>query len=71
MQVLSGTKREITLFQWNEQLRRAEKRLADSNECFKRFGDNEDWVFEDQRKVNEIKRQIKEVTEQLDKLGIK
>lgn len=47
MQVLRGTKREITLFQWNEKLLKAEKRLADSKECFRRFGDNEDWIVED------------------------
>lgn len=71
MQILRGTKREITLFQWNEQLEKAEKRLADSKECFRRFGDNEDWVVEDQRKVDEIKQQIKEVIATMDKLGIK
>lgn len=71
MQVLRGTKREITLFQWNEQLQKAEKRLADSKECFRRFGDNEDWIAEDQRKVDEIKQQIKEVTQYMDEHGIK
>lgn len=71
MQVLRGTKREITLFQWNEQLQKAEKRLADSKECFRRFGDNEDWITEDQRKVDEIKQQIKEVTQYMDEHGIK
>lgn len=71
MQILTGTKREITLFQWNEQLEKAEKRLAESQECHRRFGDNEDWVVEDQRKVDEIKQQIKEVIATMDKLGIK
>ena len=71
MQVLRGTKREITLFQWNEKLEKAEKRLADSKECFKRFGDNEDWIIEDQRKVDEIKQKIKEVTQYMDEHGIK
>lgn len=71
MQVLRGTKREITLFQWNEQLQKAEKRLADSKEYFRRFGDNEDWIVEDQRKVDEIKSQIKEVTQYMDEHGIK
>lgn len=70
MQVLHGTKREITLYQWNEQLQKAEKRLADSKECFRRFGDNEDWIAEDQRKVDEIKQQIKEVTQYMDERGI-
>ena len=30
MQVMKGTKREITLFEWGEVLAKAEKRLADS-----------------------------------------
>ena len=70
MQILSGTKREITLAQWYEKLQKAEKRLADSKECFRRFGDNEDWIVEDQRKVDEIKQQIKEVTRYMDNHGI-
>ncbi len=32
MQILRGTKREITLMQWNEQLEKAKKRLEDSKE---------------------------------------
>lgn len=58
MQVMRGTKSEITLMLWNEQLQEAEKRLADSKECFRLFEDNEDWIAEDQRKVDEIKQQI-------------
>lgn len=71
MQVIRGTKREITLFQWNEQLQKAEKRLSDSKECFRRFGDNEDWIVEDQCKVDEIKQQIKDVTQYMDEHGIR
>ena len=71
MQILKGTKREITLMQWNEQLAKAEKRLEDSRECHRRFGDNEDWIEEDEKKVAEIKQHIKEVTEYMDKHNIK
>lgn len=41
MQILRGTKREITLMQWNEQLEKAKKKLEDSKECYRRFGDED------------------------------
>ncbi len=71
MQILKGTKREITLMQWDEQLKKAEKRLTESEECFRKFGDNEDWIEEDKKKVEEIKRHIKEVIEFMDTNNIK
>lgn len=73
MQILTGTKRETTLMEWDEQLKKAEKRLADSNECFRRFGDEDSkqWIEEDEKKVNKIKQDIKEVTEYMDKHNIK
>ena len=73
MQVLKGTKREVTLMQWNEQLAKAEKKLEDSRECYRRFGEDSDkqHVEEDEKKVSEIKQHIKEVTEYMDKHNIK
>ena len=73
MQILQGTKREITLMEWDEQLKKAEKRLADSKECYRRFGeeDDEQRVIEDENKVAEIKQHIKEVTEFMDEHNIK
>lgn len=73
MQILTGTKRQITLNEWNEKLTKAEKRLEESEECFRRFGDEDSkqWVEEDEKKVSEIKQQIKEVTEFMDKHNIK
>lgn len=72
MQILAGTKREITLMEWNEVLAKAEKRLEDSKECFRRFGDDDSkqWIEEDQAKVDKIKQSIKEVTEYMDKHNI-
>ena len=71
MQRLTGTKREITLKLWNEQLEKAEKRLAESRKCQEKFGDHEEWVKEDEEKVAEIKQHIKEVTEYMNKHNIK
>lgn len=56
MQVLTGTKREITIKQWDEQIAKAKKRLNDSKKCHELFGDNEDWIAEDERKLAELER---------------
>lgn len=71
MQILKGSKREITLFQWNEQLEKAKKRLADSKKCQELFGDHEQWIKEDENKIREIEQHIKEVIEYMDKNNIK
>lgn len=73
MQILRGTKREITLMEWNEQLRKAEKRLSDSKKCFEFYGDSDDKqrVAEDEEKVMEIKKHIAEVIEFMDAHNIK
>ena len=73
MQILKGTKREITLMEWNEQLAKAEKKLADSEECYRRFGDEDSkqWVEEDKAKVEEIEAKIQEVIDYMDAHNIK
>lgn len=73
MQILKGTKREITLLEWNELLTKAEKNLAVSKKCYEFYGDDgsKQWVEEDTAKVNHIKQQIKEVTDFMDKNQIK
>ena len=73
MQILKGTKREITLLEWNELLTKAEKSLAESKKCYELYADddNKQWVEEDTAKVDYIKQQIKEVTDFMDKNNIK
>lgn len=73
MQILTGTKREITLMQWNEQLEKAKKRLEESKKCYELYGDEDakQWIVEDQEKVNKIEQQIKEVIAFMDKFDIK
>ena len=41
MQILTGSKREITLMQWNEQLEKAKKKLEESKKCYELFGDED------------------------------
>ena len=66
MQILRGTKREITLMQWNEQLRY-------SKACFELFGGSDDKqrIAEDEEKVNEIKKNMKKAIEFMDAHNIK
>ena len=73
MQILKGTKREITLLEWNELLTKAEKSLAETKKCYERYGDNDSkqWIEEDTAKVNHIKQQIKEVIGFMNKNNIK
>lgn len=73
MQILRGTKREITLMQWNEELAKAKKRLEDSKECYRRFGDEDSkqWIVEDEKKVAEIEQKIKNVIAYMDAHNIK
>ena len=71
MQILTGTKREITLMQWNEELEKANKRLADSRRVQERFGDNQKWVEHDEKKVKEIQDSIRKIIEFMDKNNIK
>lgn len=66
-----GNKYEITMFQWCEILVKAEKRLEESIECNRRFGDNEDWIAVDTEKVNKTKTDIEEIKEKFTDMGIR
>lgn len=73
MQILTGTKREITLMQWNEQLEKAKKILEESKKCYELYQDEDSkqWIEEDQKKVEKIEQQIKEVIAFMDEHNIK
>lgn len=73
MQILRGTKREITMMEWNEQLEKAEKRLDESKKCYElyRDDDSKQWIKEDEEKVKQIEQQIKEVIAFMDAHNIK
>ena len=73
MQILTGTKREITLMQWNEQLEKAKIKLEESTQCYELYQDEDSkqWIEEDQKKVEKIEQQIKEVIAFMDEHNIK
>ena len=70
MQVLKGTKREITIMLWDEQIAKAKKRLEDSKKCFELYGDNEEWIAEDEKKLAELEQHKSEAIAFMDAHGI-
>lgn len=60
-----GNKYEITMFQWYEILAKAQKRLDESIECNRRFGDNEEWILEDTEKLNKVKIEVEEIEQKM------
>lgn len=73
MQVLAGTKRDITIMEWQEILDKYMKRANDSMECFRRFRDPSDLehLIEDCEKILENAKQAKRAIECMDLLGIR
>lgn len=73
MQILRGTKRDITLAEWNEKLEKAKKRLEESKRCYELYGDDgsKQWIAEDEQKVSYIEQQIKEVIAYMDEHSIR
>jgi len=65
-----GNKYEITMFQWYEILAKAQKKLDDSIECNRRFGDNEEWIIEDTEKVNKAKADVEEIKEKFSNINM-
>lgn len=73
MQILKGSKREITLMLWNEQLEKAKKRLEESKKCYEEYkdGDSKQWIEEDEKKVAEIEKNMRKAIAFMDENNIK
>ena len=73
MQVLTGSKREITILEWREQIEKHVKRANDSMDCFRRFKDADslERLIEDCEKIIDYAKHTKEVIEFMDQHGIK
>ena len=73
MQILKGTKREITIMQWDEQLEKAKKKLEESKKCFELYGDEDSkrWIEEDEKKVAEIEKHKQKAIAFMDEHNIK
>lgn len=67
MQILTGSRKEITIMLWKEQIEKHMKRANDSMECFRRFEEADDLerLIEDCEKIIENAKHAKEVIEKL------
>jgi len=73
MEILTGTKRQISVKLWKEQLENHVKRLNDSMECFRRFEEADDLehLIEDCEKLAEIAKRAKKAIEYMDNNNIR
>ena len=73
MEVLTGTRREITIGLWKEKLEKHMKRANESMECFRRFEEADDLahLIEDCEKIIENAKQAKKCIEFMNANGIK
>ena len=72
MQIITGTRREITIFQWEEQIEKHMKRLNESMECFRRFHETDDLthMLEDIENLTKNITQCRKAIEYMDVHGI-
>ena len=72
MQIITGTRREVTIMLWMEQIEKHMKRANDSMECFRRFSeaDDLDHLIEDCEKIIENAKRAREAIVNMDVLGI-
>ena len=73
MEILKGTKREISIMTWMEQLEKNIKRANDSMECFRRFNDTGslEHLVEDCEKIIEYAKGAKKAIDFMDYNNIK
>jgi len=73
MQTLKGSKREITIMEWQEQLEKYMKRANDSMMCFRLYRESDDLMHlsEDCQKLIELCNHTKEVIAFMDANNIK
>ena len=55
---------------WDEQIAKAKKRLVDSKKCFELYGDNEDRIAEDEKKLAELEQHKREAIAYMNEYGI-
>ena len=73
MQIIIGTKREITVMQWREVLEKHMERANNSMECFRRFSEASDLehLVEDCEKLLETAKNAQKAVEYMDSQGIR
>lgn len=67
------TKREQVIKEWERQIAKAEKRLADSTKCYEMFGDEDfynEWVVADKARVEELKNNMAKAIAFMDRMEV-
>lgn len=67
------TKRESIIKEWERQIAKAEKRLADSTKCYELFGDEDyynEWVVADRKRAEELKSNMAKAIAFMDRMGV-
>jgi hypothetical protein len=59
--------------EWERQIAKAEKRLAESTKCYELFGDEDfynEWVVADRKRVEELKNNMAKAIDFMDRMGV-
>lgn len=67
------TKREQVIKEWERQIAKAEKKLAESTKCYELFGDEDfynEWVVTDRARVEELKNNMAKAIAFMDRMGV-
>ena len=70
---MTMTRRESTIKEWERQIAKAEKRLADSTKCYELFGDEDyynEWVVADMKRVEELKNNMAKAIAFMDRMEV-
>ena len=67
------TKREQVIKEWERQIAKAEKKLAESTKCYELFGDEDfynEWVAADRKRVEELKSNMAKSIAFMDRIEV-
>ena len=70
---MTMTRRESAIKEWERQITKAEKRLAESTKCYEMFGDEDfynEWVVADMKRVEELKNGMQRAIAFMDRMGV-
>ena len=67
------TKREQVIKEWERQIAKAEKKLAESAKCYEMFGEEDfynEWVVADRKRVEELKNNMAKAIAFMDRMEV-
>ena len=66
-------RRESVIKEWERQIAKAEKKLAESTKCYETFGDEDfynEWVVADRKRVEELKSNMEKAIAFMDRMEV-